>query len=56
MRMTFHPLPAELTVDAPVAGHVVLALFIPELPICFRAGVALGAALPKTSVDEDSNF
>ncbi len=29
---------------------------VPELSFCFRSRVALGAALPKTSVDEDSNF
>jgi hypothetical protein len=43
MRMTFHPLPAELAVHAAIAGHVVFALFIPELPVGFRPGVALGA-------------
>jgi hypothetical protein len=44
---------AELAGDAFIAGHVVFALFVPELPVGFRAGIALGAAVPKTSVDED---
>ena len=51
------PSPApELAGDAAVAGHVVFALFVPELPVGFRAGVALGAAVPKASVDEDGNL
>jgi hypothetical protein len=29
---------------------------VPELPICFRARVALGAAVPETSVDKDGNL
>jgi len=52
----FPSLPAELAVDAAVAGHVVGALFIPELPVGFGAGVALGAPVPETSVDEYGNF
>lgn len=52
----FPALASELAVYAAIASHVVLTLFIPELPICFRAGVALGAAVPKTSVDEDGDL
>lgn len=37
----------ELTVHAFVAGHVVFALSIPESAVGFRAGVTLGAAVPK---------
>jgi hypothetical protein len=48
--------PAELAVHAFIAGYVVFALFIPELPVGFRAGVALGAAVPETSVDEDGDL
>ena len=51
------PSPApELAGDAAVAGHVVGALFIPKLPVGFRAGVALGAAVPEAPIDEDSDF
>ena len=50
----FPSLLAELAVDSFVAGHVGLALFIPEHPICFRTGVALGAAVPKAAVHKDS--
>ena len=42
--------------DALVAGHVVLALFVPELPIGFGARVALGRAVPKTPVNEDCDL
>lgn len=52
----FPALLAELAGDAFIAGHVVFALFIPELPICLRAGVALGAAVPKTPVNEDGDL
>ncbi len=52
----FPSLPAELAVDAFIAGHVVFALFIPKLPVGFRAGVALRAAVPKTAVDEDGDL
>ena len=52
----FPSLPAELAGDALIAGHVVFAFFIPELPVGFRAGVALGATVPETSVDKDGNF
>jgi hypothetical protein len=45
----FLSLPAELTVDASVAGHVLLALFVPEFLVGFRAGVALGADMPIAS-------
>ena len=47
---------AELAGDAFIAGHVVFALFVPELPVGFWARVALGAAVPKTSVDEDGDL
>ncbi len=49
-------LPAELTGDAFVASNVVFALLIPELPVGFRPGVALGAAVPEASVDEDGDL
>jgi hypothetical protein len=52
----FPALASELAVHAAIAGHVVFALFIPELPVGFRAGVALWAAVPKTSVDENDDF
>ena len=52
----FPSLPAELAVHAFVAGHVVLALFIPEGAVGFRAGVALRAGVPETSVDEDGDL
>jgi hypothetical protein len=47
------PMLPELAGDAAVAGHVVFALAVPEGAVGFGAGVALGAAVPKTSVDED---
>lgn len=49
-------LAAELARDALVASHVAPALFIPELPVGFRAGVALRAAVPETSVYEDGDL
>lgn len=52
----FPALASELAVHAAIPGHVVLALFIPELPICFRARVTLGAAVPEASVDEDGDL
>ena len=52
----FPALASKLAVHAAIAGHVVFALLIPELPICFWAGVALRAAVPKTSVDEDGDL
>jgi hypothetical protein len=45
----FPSLPAELKVHAFVAGYVVLALFVPEFPVSFRTGVALGADMPIAS-------
>mgnify|MGYP006952912924 FL=1 len=36
----------QLTIDAFITGHVVFALAVPELPVGFRAGVALEAAVP----------
>lgn len=47
------PLATELVGNAAITGHVVFALFIPELPVGFRASVALGTAVPETTVDED---
>ena len=52
----FPALASELAGDAPVAGYVVLALLVPEFPVGFRAGVALGAAVPEASVDKDGNL
>ncbi len=52
----FPSLPAELAVHAPVAVHVIVAFLVPKLSIGFRAGVALGTAVPETSVDEDSDL
>lgn len=49
------PLAAELAGDAAVAGRVVFAFAVPELPVGFGAGVALGAAVPEASVDKDGN-
>ncbi len=46
---------AEPAGDALIAAHVVFALFVPELPVGFGAGVALGAAVPKAPIDEDSD-
>jgi hypothetical protein len=45
----FPSLPAELAVHALVPGYVVLALFIPESAVGFRAGVALRADVPIAS-------
>lgn len=52
----FPALAAEFAGDAEIASHVVSALFVPELPVGFRAGVALGAAVPEATVDEDGDF
>jgi hypothetical protein len=52
----FPSLPPELAGDAAVAGHVGLAFAVPEGAVGFRAGVALGAAVPEASVDEDGDF
>ena len=52
----FPSLAAKLTGDALVARHVVLSLFIPELPVGFWPRVALEAVVPKTSVDEDGDL
>ncbi len=52
----FPSLLPELAVDAFVARHVVLSLFIPELPVGLRPRVALWAAVPETSVDEDGDL
>ena len=51
----FPSLPSELAVDAHIAGHVLFAFAVPEGAVGFRAGVALRAAVPKTSVNEDGN-
>ena len=51
------PSPApELAGNALIAGHVGLAFTVPELSVGLRAGVALGAAVPETSVDEDGDL
>jgi hypothetical protein len=52
----FPSMPAELAVHAFVAGHVVFSFLIPKLPVGFGAGVALGAAVPEASVDEDGEL
>jgi hypothetical protein len=52
----FPALAAELTGDTAVAGHVVFAFAVPELPVGFRARIALWAAVPETSIDEDSDL
>jgi hypothetical protein len=52
----FPSLKAELASDAPVASHVVFALAVPKRAVGFRAGVALGAAVPEASVDKDGNL
>jgi hypothetical protein len=52
----FPSLPAELAGDALIAGHVVCSFFIPKCAVGFWAGVALGAAVPKTSVDKDGDL
>ena len=51
------PSPApKLAGDVAVAGHVGLAFAVPEDAVGFRAGVALGAAVPEASVDEDGDL
>jgi hypothetical protein len=52
----FPSLAAELAVDTFVAGHVLLALSIPECAVGFRAGIAPRAPVPKTSINENSNL
>ena len=52
----FPALATELAVHAFVTGHVVFALFIPELPVGSGAGVALGATVPEASVDKDGDL
>ena len=52
----FPPLAAELATHTFIASHVIFALFVPKLPVGFRPRVALGAAVPETSVDEDSDL
>jgi hypothetical protein len=52
----FPSLTAELAVDVPIPSHVLFAFAVPEGAVGFRAGVALGAAMPETSVDEDGDF
>jgi len=52
----FPSLPSELAGNAFVAGHVFFAFTVPELSVGFGAGVALGAAVPKTTVDEDGDL
>jgi hypothetical protein len=52
----FPSLPAELAVDAPVAGHVGVSLSVPEGSVGFWPRVTLGTAVPETSVDEDGNL
>ena len=46
----------QLPVHALIAGHVFFAFTVPELPVGFRAGVALGASVPETSVDKHGDF
>ena len=51
------PSPApERAVHAAVAGHVGLAFAVPEGAVGFRAGVALGTAVPEATVDEDGDL
>jgi hypothetical protein len=52
----FPSLPAELATNAFIAGQIVFTLFIPEGAVGFRADIALGAAVPEASVDEDGDF
>ena len=52
----FPALTAELARDAAVAGHVVFAFAVPEGAVGLRARVALGAAVPETTVDKDGDF
>ncbi len=52
----FPSLPAELASDAFIAGHVLFAFTVPKCAVGFGAGIALGAAVPETSVDEDGDF
>ena len=52
----FPALVPELAGDAAVAGHVGLAFAVPEGAVGFGTGVALGAAVPEASVDEDGDL
>jgi hypothetical protein len=52
----FPSLPAELAGDAAIAGHVGLPFAVPEGAVGFGAGVALGAAVPEASIDEDGDL
>jgi hypothetical protein len=52
----FPSLPSELAVHAFIAGHVLFAFSVPEGAVGFGPGVALGAAVPKTAVDEDGDL
>ncbi len=52
----FPSLEAKLTGDAFVASHVGLAFAVPKGAVGFRAGVALGAAVPETSVDKHGDL
>ena len=45
---------AELAGDTLVARHVVGVLFVPELSVGFRAGVALRTAVPEPSLWEQT--
>jgi hypothetical protein len=51
----FPALPSELEGDAFIAGQIVFTLFIPEGAVGFRAGVALGAAVPIASAVRRQN-
>ncbi len=52
----FPSLPAELALDALIAGHVLLAFTVPKCAVGFGAGVALWAAVPEAAVDEDGDL
>ncbi len=52
----FPPLSTQVAIHASVAGHVGLAFTVPKCAVGFRAGVALGAAVPEASVDEDGDL
>ncbi len=49
-------LAAELVVHAFIVSHVVFAFFVPELSVCFGPRVALGADVPKASIDKDGDL
>ncbi len=52
----FPSLPAELAGDAAIAGHVLFTFAAPEGAVGFRAGVALGAAVPEAAIHKDSDL